>query len=155
MNWTPIIVIAGILALKYLPTTVALLRLEFSYYGLDILKIDSDVITARLLLRADNKTNTSLLFESMKADLRINGVSVGLVDNAINVPFPGNSYQVLPIVFEINRSTVGDEIWRIIINKDTNPDFSLIGTCRVNNMTFPLSVNWSVNDLIDLYAGKQ
>lgn len=143
----PIAAIGIFLIAKYGPTGVALLKLEFSFVSFGLEKIAEDNITAYLILKTTNKTGTTVLLQNITARLTLNGVDIGNIADNYAAPLQARGEDKIKVLFTINKNTVGDELWNMILNKQTDFTFSMTGSVKANDMTFPLNSVWTMRDL--------
>lgn len=150
MNYPLALFLAGgaYLAFTYLPIAKSLLRLEFGFHHLDIIKIETDSIHCGVTLRADNPTAKSLLLQSVQGVMSLNGTNIGTFKTVSNTIIRGRSYGLITILFTIEKATVGKSIWSMIINKQTDFVFKIQGSAIANDQKFPLVTSWTMQDII-------
>ncbi len=156
MNLPTILLIgAGVyLASRYLPTAVALLRTEFSYYMFDIISVQDDNIRASVTLKAENKSNTSVLLQRIEAGMTLNNKVIGLMNNVFNITIPAGKTELVKIIFDIKKSAVGSELWNMILTVQTDFHFEISGNVWANDNKYPLVVGWTMNDIIQILNPK-
>ncbi|VBB45211.1 hypothetical protein TRIP_D300127 [uncultured Paludibacter sp.] len=149
MNYLPLLIIGGYLAYKYLPTGIALINLSYSFISFGLDKIEADSLTAHLILQVKNNSGKSILFQNITSKLSLNGIHIGDIEDNYLAPIGAKSSQLIRVNFTINKSNIGDEIWNMIINQQTDFNFNMSGTVKANDTVFPFSATWTMNDLVN------
>lgn len=156
MNLIPAILIAGAvyLAFRHGPTVAALLRLEFSFYTFDVIKVEENVIKTSVTMKAENSTKTDLLLQNINAGITLNNKLIGLLTHNYNLLIRAGSTEYLTVLVDIKKSQVGAELWNMIVNLQTQFLFEISGKVTANNSSYPLTVSWSMDDIIQIINPK-
>lgn len=157
MNYIPAIIIAGAvyLAFRHVPTVAALLRLEFSFFTFDVRKVEKDVIKTAVTVKAKNSSKTDVLLQKINASITLNNKLIGMLTHNYNLLILGNSTEYLTILVDIKKSQVGAEIWNMILNMQTQFVFEISGKVTANNASYPLTVTWTMDDIIEIINPKK
>lgn len=144
---------AAFMLFKHGPIVRALLKLEFSYSAMDIIKVEADNIKAAVLMKVTNTTGTAVTIENIEAGLALNTKLIGLMNSPLTVPVPANGHNFIKINFDISKSKTGAELWSMILNKQTDFIFEISGKVTANGTKYPLSLTWTMKDIIQLING--
>lgn len=157
MNYIPAIIIVGAvyLAFRHVPTVAALLKLEFSFFTFDVRKVEADVIKTAVTVRAKNSSKTDVLLQKINASITLNNKLIGMLTHNYNLLILGNSTEYLTILVDIKKSQVGAEIWNMILNMQTQFVFEISGKVTANNASYPLTVTWTMDDIIEIINPKK
>ena len=145
----PLIYVLCAAALWYIPTAYALLKLEFSVAGFNVIKIEESKIYFQLKLKLENKTSFKINFQEMIFDMILNGTKIGVVSQILNTKILAKQSKIVSIDFYVDKDLVGFDFFvNLITNDFKNTNFELDGHVKANNKTFPYKTNWKIKDFI-------
>ena len=145
---TKILLVAGAgLGFWYIPTILAVLKLEMSIRSFIPVNIRDSKIDAIVGVKLKNHSATRVLMQWIKADILLDGKKIAEFYQSRSFLLMGNSEQNFNVNVTIDASVVGAELWQQLISANLlNANVQVTGTLSANNKTLPFDIIWTVRD---------
>ena len=145
---TKILLVAGAgLGFWYIPTILAVLKLEMSIRSFIPVNISESKIDAIVGVKLKNHSATRVLMQWIKADILLDGKKIAEFYQSRSFLLMGNSEQNFNVNVTIDASVVGAELWQQLISANLlNANVQVTGTLSANNKTLPFDIIWTVRD---------
>jgi LEA14-like dessication related protein len=145
---TKILLVAGAgLGFWYIPTILAVLKLEISLNSFIPVNIRESKIDALVSVKLKNHGSSKVHMQWIKADILLNGKKIAEFYQTQSFLLLGNSSQNFNVNVTIDASVIGAELWQqILANNLLNSNLEVTGTLSANYKTLPFDVVWTVKD---------
>ncbi len=143
------IIILGVAAYIYLPTIIGIVKLNIRITSVLPLEIKKKLIRLNVGIEYSNPTKTRIDLNQLSADVMLNGLKIGTINQSYSVPILPGRKQVISNVVELSPDNLGDQLWRDAINANLqNFVLELRGSIVANGKRFPYNAVWTIHDFI-------
>lgn len=142
-----VLVLAGV-ALYYLPTVLAVLKIDFSVQSVLPVGISDESIDFMLRLQAVNRSGKSITINSLKMDVVLEGKKIGIVAGNINRVASANMTSYIDVPFSLDYKLMGQELFiQFVRGELKNTNLRLTGNIIAENKKLPFSCDWKISEL--------
>jgi hypothetical protein len=145
----PLLIIAGIAAIYYLPTLIGIVNLDVSVYRIIPVKIESKLIQLDVAVKYINKSSFRINLNRLSADVLLNNRKIGTLNQRYSVSILPGKQRIISNLVELTPENLGDQLWKEAINMNLqNFVLELKGTITANGKSFPYNSQWTFNDIV-------
>ena len=143
----PVYVLLGAVALWYVPTAIALLRMEFELKDFGIITIQADYIDVGINLLIKNRTPIPFTISRVDAQVYFNGTYISkAVIGRVPVESSGTGHATAIVRFD--KKNIGTAIWNLILqNNFLNSVITFQGTAHAGGRSYPFSSDLKISDI--------
>lgn len=97
------------------------------------------------MVKVNNSKNESILLNTIEADIYLNDLVIGSVDNDFNISIPAANSVLVPVSIELLYLPVINSIVSIISGKfKSMATFLLKGSAKIEDINFPINLKYSL-----------
>jgi len=143
----PFIILLAAFAAWYIPTGLALYKMEYNMSDFNVIAIRSDYVDVSLNLNLFNRTDTHFIINQIDMKVYLNDFYVS--DMIIkDVAMPANSKVPVTAVIRLKKDEILKSAWDIIIDKGFNQSvFKFMGIAKANGRSYPFISEMPVTDV--------
>ena len=143
----PYYLLIGGFALWYIPTAIALLKMDFKVNGLQIRSIQADYIDLSVNIDLINKTPIPFTVSRINMSVYLNGTYISEMF-AQNIGVPSNSTGRATALLRLRKEEIGAALWNILItNNFNNSVISFKGVASSVGRNYPFTSDLKISDI--------
>ncbi len=146
----PLIIIAlGVAAYIYLPTIIGVVKLNIRIASVIPLEIKEKLVRLNVGIQYSNPTKTRIDLNQLSADVLLNGLKIGSINQSYSVPILAGRQQIISNIVELSPDNLGDQLWRDAINANLqNFVLEIKGFIVANGKRLPYNTAYTIQDFI-------
>ena len=125
----------GLIALFYVPTIIALSKIEVAFSRCKLLSITLQGLRIEVVLDCKNNSSIPLNFQTADLQLFFNNYHISATNLGVYTQLPANSSGNLSIVFDVPYKEIVASAWNSIIDGNLLENYTLtiLGYVKINN----------------------